>query len=285
MPDIVLKDSVQDLSEVSAEHRDFYVEDDNGGYKVGNPKTLKEALKNAKTEREQFRQRAETAEMSFKKFGDYTPDKINSIVEENKNLRQAKGISEGDLENVKKEIRQSFEAKLAAKDEQIAHRDRVIENNLAQRVIKAELKEAGFSDEGVEVLPYKIRPSLKLTYDENGEAVLQPMKPGGKLPMLNDVGDPMSLKDYIRTAVKEEHKGLMKGNFRPGSGSAPSASGGNFSKRVQSSKLWHNMSPQEQANFISEYGREEADNLRAYSKIKRKEATSGATGAHGAGLN
>jgi hypothetical protein len=237
-----------------------YVKTENGNIKVGengNPMVkdgdseyeldaihLNSKIPELQKEAKNHRLKAKELQESLDKYQDIDdPDKAREALKTVRNLEDKKLIDAGKADEMKKQIQDQYESKMAEKDKELLKRDQqihqlVVSNAFAssqtiseQTILPPDVAEAYFGKH------FQVEDGKAIAYDHSGNQIYSREKPG----------EPASFDEALQAIIDQHPQKDRILKAAPGGGGTPQGNGGQ-----PPSGDWHKMAPAERINAARE---------------------------------
>lgn len=225
---------VGDLEDVPERYRDLYTESDTGTYRVAvQGVEFPDDVKGLKTALERERS---TASMLKKKLRDYEevdPDEYQRLRQEAKERERRKAEERGEYERLLGETKEEYEARITAKEEALAAKDRQLREVIRDRELQSAFSAAGLRP-GASDLALSYASKFVETREDDGRVRPVVVDAEGK-PRLNDNGDEMSISDFVAEfKASDAGSALFASEMGRGSGAAGRSAGAGGTSRSRS---------------------------------------------------
>lgn len=200
-------------------------------------------------ENKSHRERAEAAEAKLSLFGDLDPDKAKKAMETVLSLDQKKLIDAGEVDKVKSEISQAYEAKLSAKDKEITDRD----TKIYGLMVTSRFSSSKFIKDTISIPPDMVEAKFGQNFKlEDGQVVAY--LDGNKLYSRKNPGNLPDFDEALELMIEAypAKESILKGTGQSGTGTPPANTG----NAGQGAKGIKDMTPAEKAAYIGKHGLE-----------------------------
>lgn len=251
-----LKAVVENLEEVPEGVRDFYEEQEGGGYALAveglesdgptekDLKEVKAALARANKEAGDRRKAIQQWEALGK-----SPEEISELLEAQEEAEQRKAEQKGEWEKLRTQLQEKHTQALGEKDEVIAG----LEKQLDRLIIDHAIVEGASEHEGfADLLPKHARDFIRIEQENGSRRAIVVDEKGER--RINDDGSDMTISELVGwMKTQERYHPLFKGNGVAGGGAGGGSGAGGAGHR----KSLKDMTEQEKMDFIDQHGQEE----------------------------
>lgn len=243
-----LPETVESLDVVPDDLKGFYFERD-GKIQRQDPKALVSTLAKVRREgeaRDKELQETKGALAAYQETlgDDADPDIVRALKE--KAARADELPTDADVQKRIEKIEENYKKQLGLKDNEIASREKVIEQDLVDGRLSAALIEADADKDCVDLLTTSMRERVDRAY-ENGRIKLVPLDKDGTRLYRED-GSDATLVD-LAMEIRAARPKLFNGTANRGLGSGAEAS-----NVPADAKNWYHMSAREKNDFRAKHG-------------------------------
>lgn len=188
-------------------------------------------IKRLTTENSQYRKDAKEANEKLKAFGDLDPVAAKAAVDKLKDVDFDALVNKGEVESVKSQLREQFEAQLNEANEKLAEANRKVENLALNNAFNS----SEFLKDRLAVPADAARATFRDRFKVEGDKVI-PLDGNGN-PLLNKHGDTASVDEAFETFInaRADKDTWLRAPDASGSGSQGGGGGrgqGNIVKRA-----------------------------------------------------
>lgn len=266
MPDIVLKERVENIEDVDERLRGFYVEHKDGGFTVADVSGLLKNNRDLKAEKIALAEKHKGLEDDIAKFralGDY--EKLAELRAKQKDIETAQITNNAELDNWKRQYSATKDAETAAEREKRQRLESTMEKREVNSAVTESLSKAGVTAEGLEYLSKILAQDMKVFW-EDGEPVVKVVDPKGQ-PRRNEALDPMTIDELVAA-----HRKRVPHFFRSPGGSGGSSTGAEDAGAVEFDNKPSKWPPERLKAYLARYGHEN------YRALYAKEAAAARQG-------
>lgn len=247
-----IPNEVDDLEAVPEVLRGFYSEGEDGKFVLEDISKLKSALRHVRDERDREKKKAAEALKKAKNaMSEEDLEELQRLREEHEEREAEVAKKRGEFDKLLAKMEEKQKKALEDREQREAALKKALEREMIDSRITAALASAKATEQGIDLLPDRLKNRVKLVEEEGHYNVI--VLDEGGTPDINNEGKPKTIADLVEDA-KGKYSPLFQGTGATGSGASQQpTSGGALPAKT---KPYEEMSPFEKSEFISQYGEE-----------------------------
>lgn len=187
-----------------------------------------------------------------KKYEGFDPDEFARLKTEKEERERKKATDEGDFKTLQQQMVEKHAAELAAAEKRTGKALTALEKRKVAK-LQEELVKAGALPEFMDLLTLKGSASVRLREgDEDWDEYVSDEK--GNPLVADGAGTPMTLGQFVETALKTQYAGAFKGTGSSGGGASKSTAGGGGAKTFNPATS----DGKDFLNYVNQRGKEKA---------------------------